>query len=56
VTSNGIFRPVALVGGRAAATWSMPRGRVELAPFGPLDEDALAAEIADVERFLGPGA
>jgi len=56
VTSNGVFRPIALVEGRAVATWTMPRGRVELAPFAPLTPDveaALAAEAADVERFLG---
>ncbi|MFL5846312.1 MAG: winged helix DNA-binding domain-containing protein [Solirubrobacteraceae bacterium] len=55
VTSNGIFRPIALVEGRAAATWTMPRGIVQLAPFGRLSKavrDALAAEAADVERFL----
>ncbi|MCW2990366.1 MAG: hypothetical protein JWM73_960, partial [Solirubrobacterales bacterium] len=55
VTTNGIFRPIALVDGRAVATWGLPRGRVELKPFAPLAEPvraALAAEAADVERFL----
>ncbi|MDX6665934.1 MAG: hypothetical protein QOG68_2140 [Solirubrobacteraceae bacterium] len=55
VTSNGIFRPIALVAGRAAATWGLPGGRVELAPFARLPKAvaaALAAEAADVERFL----
>jgi hypothetical protein len=55
VTSNGIFRPFALVRGRAVATWSIARGRVTLAPFAPLaadDEAALAADTADVLRFL----
>jgi hypothetical protein len=59
VTVNGIFRAIALAGGRAVATWTRPRGRVELAPFAPLDEAteaALAADARDVERFLGdPG-
>ena len=58
VTSNGVFRPFALVGGRAVATWSMPRGQVTLAPFAPLaaaDEAALLADAADVRRFLGGG-
>ena len=58
VTINGIFRPFALVKGRAAASWSMPRGEVVLEPFGRLgkaDAAALAAEAADVERFLVPG-
>jgi hypothetical protein len=58
VIRGGIFRPFALVRGRAAATWSMTRGRVEVAPFGRLaaaDAAALAAEASDVERFLrGP--
>jgi hypothetical protein len=57
VTTNGIFRPFALVGGRAVATWSMPGGRVALKPFGHLGAPALAAlegEARDVERFLAP--
>lgn len=56
VTTNGIFRPFALVGGRAVATWSMPRGRVTLEPFGQISATALAdldREARDVERFLG---
>ncbi len=58
VTTNGIFRPFALVRGRAAATWAMPRGEVEISPFSPLapaDAAALDREAADVRRFLqGP--
>jgi hypothetical protein len=56
VTTNGLFRAFALVEGRAAGTWALPGGRVELTPFAPLDpavQRALAAEAADVERFLG---
>jgi hypothetical protein len=56
VTVNGLFRPIALVDGRAVAIWSMPRGEVELAPFGRLaakDAAALDADAADVRRFLG---
>jgi Winged helix DNA-binding domain len=61
VTVNGLFRPFALVAGRAAGTWTIADGEVELAPFGPLaaaDAAALQAEAADVRRFLGgpPGA
>jgi hypothetical protein len=55
VTVNGIFRPFALVRGRAAGTWAMPRGRVEISPFGRLsaeDAAALDAEASDVMRFL----
>lgn len=55
VTVNGIFRPFALVKGRAAASWGMPRGEVVIEPFGRLgkaDTAALEAEAADVVRFL----
>ena len=57
VTMNGIFRPFALVGGRAVATWSMQGGRVRLEPFAPLAAGVLAdldREARDVERFLAP--
>ena len=56
VTVNGLFRPFALVGGRAVATWSITGGQVVLAPFTPLDaptQAALAADAAGVMRFLG---
>jgi hypothetical protein len=56
VTVNGIFRPFALVRGRAAASWSMPRGEVVLESFGRLskaDAAALEEEAGDVVRFLG---
>jgi hypothetical protein len=55
VTTNGIFRPIALVRGRAAATWSMPQGKVVLAPLTHLsrqDTAALDTEAADVARYL----
>jgi hypothetical protein len=55
VTVNGLFRPFALAGGRAVATWALSEGQVALAPFAPLDarvEEALAADAADVARFL----
>jgi len=56
VTVNGLFRPFALAGGRAVATWTIAGGQVVLAPFAPLDAQtqvALAADAADVMRFLG---
>jgi Winged helix DNA-binding domain len=59
VTTNGIFRPFALVRGRGVATWRLARGRVTLAPFAPLaaaDETALMTDAADVLRFLGERA
>ncbi|MDQ5820487.1 MAG: winged helix DNA-binding domain-containing protein [Actinomycetota bacterium] len=58
VTDNGIFRPFALVRGRAVATWSLQGGQAELTQFGRLaraDRAALDADAADVVRFLGRG-
>jgi len=58
VTVNGIFRPIALVRGRAVATWTMPRGEVVLAPFGEVadgEASALAADATDVVRYLAGG-
>jgi winged helix DNA-binding protein len=55
VTVNGLFRPFALVRGRAVATWSLPAGEPVLEPFGRLsraDAAALEAEAQDVVRFL----
>jgi hypothetical protein len=55
VTVNGLFRPFALAGGRAVATWTVAGGQVALAPFAPLDTQiraALNADAADVTRFL----
>jgi hypothetical protein len=44
-----MFRAVVLVNGRVTGTWSRAGGRVTVdAP----DTEALASEIADVERFL----
>jgi hypothetical protein len=56
VTVNGLFRPFALAGGRAVATWTVAGGQVALAPFAPLDAETRAAldtDAADVTRFLG---
>ena len=58
VTVNGLFRPFALVRGRAAARWSMPGGEVVIEPFGHLgraDVAALDEEAHDVMRFLAIG-
>jgi hypothetical protein len=55
ITVNGVFRPFALIRGRAAATWAMPGGEVVLQPFArlaPADAAALDDEAADVVRFL----
>jgi Winged helix DNA-binding domain len=64
VTTNGVFRPFALVRGRAAAIWSLRAGEIELRPFVRLARDARAAlerEAEDVLRYLAgavdaPGA
>jgi hypothetical protein len=56
VISGGLFRPFALVRGRAVATWSMPDGKVVLEAFGRLsgkDSAALSADAQDVVRFIG---
>jgi hypothetical protein len=55
VTVNGLFRPFALVDGRAAGIWSWTGGEVVLNRFAeqsPATESALAAEARDVQRFL----
>jgi hypothetical protein len=55
VVAGGLFRPIALVRGRAAATWRLRAGRVALEPFARLarpDLAALETDAMDVERFL----
>jgi len=55
VTTNGIFRPVVLVDGRAVGTWTMPDGRVRMSLWEDLPEDVSAAlerESAAVEEYL----
>jgi hypothetical protein len=55
ITVNGLFRPFALVAGRAAAIWGLSGGVVTLDRFGELPgevERELDAEAADVRRFL----
>jgi Winged helix DNA-binding domain len=56
VTVNGLFRPFALVDGRAVATWTINAGQVVLTPFAVLDpktQAVLNTDAADVTRFLG---
>jgi hypothetical protein len=55
VTNNGLFRPFALVDGRAVAVWGLAKGKVEIKPLGKVTKKALAAlerEALAVERFL----
>jgi hypothetical protein len=56
VTSNGLFRATALVGGRVAGTWSLTGGTVVLTPLRRLPAAVRADlndEAHDVLRFLG---
>jgi hypothetical protein len=51
---GGWLHPVVLVDGRAAGTWRLRGGEIEVDPFGaPIPEAPFAAEAADVRRFLG---
>jgi hypothetical protein len=55
ITVNGLFRPFAMVRGRAVAVWSLRVGKVALEPFGRIgarDAAALDADAAAVVRFL----
>ena len=56
IVLGGIFRPFALVDGRAAATWSVRAGELILKPFAKLrsaDRAALAAAGEEVKRHMG---
>lgn len=58
VTVNGIIRAIALVNGRAAGTWTMPGGRVELRLWGKQSRVTTAALERDadaVEAYLAAG-
>jgi hypothetical protein len=55
VTLNGIFKPFAMVKGRAVGTWKLNRGKVTVEPLSKVSKAAtaaLAADAADVERFM----
>jgi hypothetical protein len=55
VTTNGIFRPFALVDGRAVSTWRLPKGKVEIEHLERVTKKAagrLEADAAAVEAFL----
>lgn len=63
-TGGGWIKPTVLADGAAVGTWSTQRrrGQIEITvhPFGELEDvldrtvrDALAAEVADIGRFLG---
>jgi hypothetical protein len=52
VTNNGIFRPFALVGGRAVATWGFAAGKVTIEQLGKVTEKAAAALEADASGVV----
>ncbi len=55
VTTNGIFRPIALVEGKAVATWSLASGELtitELEPLSPTARRGLERDAKDVLRYL----
>jgi hypothetical protein len=56
VTNNGLFRPFALVGGRAVATWSLAAGKVTIEPLSKISKEdaaALGRDAGAVLEFLG---
>jgi len=58
VVSGGLFRPVALVRGRAVAVWRTTTDGIRLEPLERLeerDQAALAADARRVGSFLGTG-
>ena len=55
VTVNGIIKAIALVGGQAAGTWTMPGGRVELRLWKQQSRAitvALEREASAVQAYL----
>jgi Winged helix DNA-binding domain len=55
VTTNGIFRPFALVDGRAVSTWRLPKGKVEIEHLERVTMKAgreLEADATAVENYL----
>ncbi|HUB98210.1 MAG TPA: winged helix DNA-binding domain-containing protein [Solirubrobacterales bacterium] len=55
VTDNGLFRPFALVDGRAVAVWGLRAGKVEIEPLAKVTKKAGAALERDarkVERYM----
>jgi Winged helix DNA-binding domain len=56
VTNNGLFRPFAMVDGRAVATWRLAGGKVTIEPLDEVkkkDAAALEADAARVLEFIG---
>ena len=56
VTNNGLFRPFAMVDGRAVATWRLAGGKLTIDQLGEVkkkDAAALEADAARVLEYLG---
>ena len=52
VTDNGLFRPFAMVDGRAVATWRLVGGKVYIEHLGKVRKKGAAALEADAARVL----
>jgi hypothetical protein len=52
VVTGGLFRPFALAGGKAVATWAVRDRAIEIDPFGPLSPAVAAALEADAQAVL----
>jgi hypothetical protein len=52
VTNNGLFRPFALVKGRAVATWKLAGGTVTVEHLGKVSKKDAAALETDAQRVL----
>jgi hypothetical protein len=52
VTNNGLFRPFAMVEGRAVATWRLAGGKVTIEHLGEVKKKDAAALEADAARVL----
>ncbi|HEX2266346.1 MAG TPA: winged helix DNA-binding domain-containing protein [Solirubrobacterales bacterium] len=53
VTINGIFKPFALVGGRAVATWRLAGGKVTIEHLSKVTKKDAAALEEEAQRVLG---
>jgi hypothetical protein len=52
VTTNGIFRPIALVDGRAVATWTLAKGTLSITPLESITSSVADALLDDATRVL----
>jgi hypothetical protein len=53
VTTNGVFRPFAMVDGRAVATWTLTAGRVTITALQRVSAMTMSALTADADRVVG---